>query len=363
MGGLAASIFMSLVQPAIAASADGALPSTTRKVVLEKAEKGFRWKLTESPVPTPGDNQVLIRVRAVALNRGDLEILDYDNRNDKSGQIVGSDAAGDVVAVGSKVKSVRKGARVTSTYFRDWVGGVPTAEKLDNSLGAGVDGVLGEYIVLDATSVVPMAAGLSYEEASTLPTAGLTGFMASIGRRELHKGDVVVVQGTGGVSLFAAQFASAAGGRVIVTSSSDEKIARAKKVGAQDGINYKSVPAWSARVLELTNQRGADVVVDVGGKDTLAESVKSLAFGGTLSIVGGITGYDGSVRAGALIGKSLNVQGIFVGSAADFARMNAFIAKHRLHPLIDHVYPFDQYQDALKQMQSGNFVGKLVIRF
>jgi NADPH:quinone reductase-like Zn-dependent oxidoreductase len=344
-------------------AAGPSIPATTRKVVLAKTEAGgYGWKLTTAPVPAVGDHQVLVHVRAVSLNRGDLEQFEPNQGPDISGLLVGSDAAGDVVAVGAKVSGVRKGARVTSTYFRNWPDGPPNRERLRDSLGAGVDGVLGDYIVLEDTSVVPIAAGLSYEEAATLPTAGLTGWMATLGHRELQKGDVVVVQGTGGVSIFAAQFASAAGARVIVTSSSDDKLRKAREIGAQDGINYKTTPAWSARVLELTSGHGADVIVDVGGKDTLEESTRSVAFGGQISIVGGLTGYGGQFRASSLIGKTARAQGIFVGSRADFLRMNTFIARHRLHPVVDRVVPLEQYADALKQMESGNFVGKIVLR-
>jgi NADPH:quinone reductase-like Zn-dependent oxidoreductase len=330
-------------------------------VVLDKFEGGYRWKLIEAPVPSIGERQVLVHVRAVSLNRGDLEMFDGAGPRDFSGRLAGSDAAGDVVAVGSKVKGVRAGARVTSTYFRNWIDGPPNQEIMRAAHGASVDGVIGDYVVLEDTAVVPMARELSYEEASALPTAGLTGYMATVGRRDLRKGDVVLVQGTGGVSVFAAQFAAAAGARIILTSSSDDKLRRAQAFGAQDGINYRSVPAWSARVLELTNGHGADLVVDVGGKDTLEQSIKSLAYGGTLSLVGGLTGYDGQLSAVTLIGRSARAQGIYVGSRTDFERMNAFIGRHRLHPVIDRTFTLDQYADALALMAAGSFVGKIVL--
>ena len=182
-----------------------------------------------------------------------------------------------------------------------------------------------------------------------------------MGRREPHKGDVVLIQGTGGVSVFALQFAAAAGARIILTSSSDDKLKRAAAIAPHEGINYKSVPEWGKRVFQLTNGHGADVVVDVGGKSSLEQSVRSLALGGTLSIVGGLTGYDGQLSAGALLGKVANVQGIFVGSRADFLRMNAFISAHHLHPVIDKTFPFEQFDAALKHMSDGDFVGKIVL--
>ncbi len=351
-----------LVAAPFATAATADIPKTTRKIVLEKGSSGvFGWKLIEAAVPSVGEHQLLVHVRAVALNRGDLEMFDAPPDADYSGRVAGSDAAGDVVAVGSQVKGVRVGARVTSTYFRSWIDGPPNRGIMQAAHGASVDGVMGDYVVLEDTAVVPIAKGLSYEEASTLPTAGLTGYMATVGRRDLRAGDVVLVQGTGGVSVFAAQFASAVGARVIITSSSDDKLRKAQRFGAKDGINYRTVPLWSARVLELTNGHGADVVVDVGGKSTLEQSVKSLAYSGMLSLVGGLTGYDGQLPAGALIGRSARAQGIYVGSRADFERMNTFIERHQLHPVIDRKFTLDRYADALALMGAGDFVGKIVL--
>jgi NADPH:quinone reductase-like Zn-dependent oxidoreductase len=337
-------------------------PATTRKVVLEKIESGYRWKLIEAPVPALGDHQVLVHVRAVALNRGDLEMLEPDTRRDSTGLVPASDAAGDVVAVGRAVEGLRVGSRVTSTYFRNWTDGPPSDEKLAQAHGASFDGVLGEYIVLEDTAVVPAPAHLSYEEAATLPTAGLTAWMATNGHREIRRGDIVLVQGTGGVSVFALQFAAALGARVIVTSSSDGKLTRAKTLGAQDGINYRTTPAWPDKVRELTHGHGADLVVDVGGKDTLALSVKSLAHAGTLSIVGGLSGYGGDIPALGLLMKSARAQGVYVGSRADYLRMSAFMSRHKLHPVIDRVFPLEQFDEALKYLGSGGFVGKIVLR-
>ena len=344
-------------------AAPASIATTTRKVVLEKVESGaYRWKLIEAPIPGVGDHQVLVHVRAVALNRGDLEMLDPDERRDHSGLLVASDAAGDVVAIGKQVQGIRKRERVTSLYFSNYVDSPPTRAKLSGAHGANVDGVLGDYIVLEDTAVAPIPPGLGYEEASTLPTAGLTAWMATAGQREIHRGDVVLVQGTGGVSVFAMQFAAALGARVIVTSSSDDKLRRALALGAHDGINYKSTPAWADRVHELTDDHGADVIVDVGGKDTLEQSTKCLAYSGTLSIVGGLSGYGGSIPSLGLLSKAARAQGVFVGSRADYLRMIAFIVKHHLRPVIDRTFTLEQYDDALRDMVSGGFVGKIVIR-
>ncbi len=356
-----------------------------RKVVLEKAASGYRWKVVQAPIPALGESEVLVRVHAVSLNRGDLVRLEHDSDDDRVGKVPVTDAAGEVVAVGSRVKGVHKGERVTNTYFKNWVDGPFSHERLDHVPGWTAEGVLADYIVLASTDAIPIPDWMTYEEAATLPTAGLTAWNAVAGKHELHAGDVVLVQGTGGVSTFALQFAVAAGAterrpsgqrgnpqrgaakeppagaRVIVTSSSDDKLARARALGARDGINYKAQPEWAKSVLQLTQGHGADLVVDVGGKATLAQSVDSLADGGTLSVVGGLTGYDGDISAWGLLKKAATAQTIFVGSRADYLRMLAFMTSHRLHPLIERVFPLNDYEEALKLMATGQFTGKIVL--
>jgi NADPH:quinone reductase-like Zn-dependent oxidoreductase len=336
--------------------------ATMRKVVLEKAGQGYRWKITQATVPSVAEHQVLVRVRAVGLNRGELSMLEPDAKADHTGMVPGSDAAGEVVAVGQLVKGVRKGERVTNTYFTNWTDGPFSHHLEDNVRGWTADGVLADYIVLDATDVVPIPAELSYEEASTLPTAGVTAWNAVASRREPRPTDVVLVQGTGGVSTFALQFAVAAGSRVIVTSSSDEKLAKARALGARDGINYKTQPAWAGRVMQLTQGHGADLVVDVGGKSTLEQSIGCLADSGTLAVVGGLSGYDGNISAWGLLMRAATAQAVFVGSRADYLRMLAFMKAHRVRPLIERVYPLDEYEAALRQMTDGQFTGKIVLK-
>jgi len=347
--------------PAAAALDTRAL--VNRRVVLEKTADGYHWKLTSGPLPRLRDHQVLIHVRAVSLNRGDVEILgESASRHDISGRQVASDAAGDVVAVGARVIAVHPGMRVTNTFFRRFLDGAPSAEKLADVYGFSVDGVLADYIAIDDTAVVPMPAGLSYEEAATLPTAGVTAWKATIGQRAIRPGNIVLVQGTGGVSTFALQFAAAAGARVIQTSSSDEKLKRSQAIVPHESINYRSVPDWSTQVLALTHGHGADLVVDIGGKATIDQSLKSLAYGGTLSLVGGVTGYDGMIPEGALMMRAARGQGVYVGSRADYLRMDAFIVAHHLHPVIDGVYPVDRFEDALRDLKADRFVGKIVLR-
>ncbi len=351
-----------------ARSAAAQPPATTRQMVLERNEAGrYAWKLVRVAVPAVGDHEVLVHMRAVSLQRGDIEIVDALSAasatgRDHTGQIVCSDGAGDVVAIGKLVRGVRVGSRVTSLYFSDYLDEPLSAEKQAKGHGYTVNGVLGDYVVLEDTGIAPMVAGLTFEEAATLPTAALTAWMATAGGGLVRRDDVALIQGTGGISTFALQFSAASGARVIVTSSSDEKLRRARALGARDGINYKDTPAWSDRVMALTGGRGADLVVDIGGKATLGQSMKSLAYGGTISLVGGLSGYGADVAADDLIHKAARAQGIYAGSRADYLRMSAFIKKHRIHPAIERTYPLDRYEEALKDLAAGNFVGKLVIR-
>jgi NADPH:quinone reductase-like Zn-dependent oxidoreductase len=351
--------------PALAASAS--IPSTTRQVVVAKDADGhYGWSLVQVAVPAVGDHQVLLHVHAVALQHGELELLDSlnkgTNKHDRTGQIVCSDAAGEVVAIGKHVTSVRTGARVTSLYFADYLDGPLSPAQQSQGHGYGINGVLGDYILIEDTGIAPMPAGMSYEEASTLPTAALTAWMATVGNNLVPRGGTVLVEGTGGISSFALQISSAFGARVIVTSSSDEKLERARSLGAHDGISYKSVPAWGDRVLELTGGRGADLVVDIGGKSTIEQSLKSLAYGGTVSLVGGLGGYGAEMPTSELITKVARAQGVYAGSRSDYLRMTKFFETHRLHPLVDRTYTLEDYAAALKDLAAGNFMGKLVIQ-
>lgn len=350
----AVGLFVSLT-----AAAESPLPATARKIIIETVGEHSAWKLLHAPLPPIRADQVLIKVHALSLNRSEVVKLERPaGQNDGKSPV--SDAAGEVVAVGREVSNVRIGARVTNTYFKNWIDGPYTEKYVDAIHGWTIEGVAAEYIALDAAAVVPIPPEFSYEEAATLPTAALTAWNATLGRT---KGDVVLVQGTGGVSTFALQFAHAMGAHVIVTSSSDDKLAHAKALGANDVINYRREPAWSERVLQLTNGRGADLVIDVVGKSTLEQSTSSLADAGTLAIVGGITGYDGNVPAWGLLKKSATARGVFVGSRADYLRMNAFMVDHKLRPLIDRTYPIEQYAEALQLMAAGNFMGKIVLTF
>ncbi len=342
------------------ASADPT-PQITRKIVFENIDQAYRYKLTEGPVAALGDHQVLVHMRAVALNRGDWEILTMATTADRSGRIAGSDGAGDVVAVGRAVRDFHPGDKVTSLYFRHWTEGLPDSAKLSEVTGLDLDGVFGDYVILDDTAVARMPPSLTYTEAASLPTTWLTAWSALTSWRKVRAGDVVLVQGTGGVSTAAIQLGAAMGARVMVTSSSDAKLLQAKALGAREGINYRTTPEWSKEVLKATGAHGADLVIDLGGTKTLEQSVKSLAYRGGVAIVGGLTGYDGAVPAEPLLIKVATAYGVFVGSRTDYYQMSRFLAKHGIHPAVDHVYRFEQLDEALSRLKSGDFVGKIVL--
>lgn len=357
--GAVAGLSLALPRQAFAGAAAASLPVTTRCLTFKETADGYTWDITRVPMPAIGARQVLVHVRAVSLNHDDLPPRHRIPKVNLTGLRIGTDAAGDIVALGHSVSAFHAGERVVNTYFRDWMDGAPSRAQM--SLSHHVSGVACGYIALDDTAVVATPEGYSYEEASTWPTAGVTAWVATVGRNRLGPGKVVVIEGTGGVSTFALQCAAAAGARIILTSDSDDKLKRTLEIAPHESINYRSVPNWSQRVLELTGGKGADLVVDVGGKRTLPQALRSLAPGGTLSIVGGLTGYDGEIPAGMLLNNVARAQGVFVGSRADFLRMIAFIRAHRLHPVIDRVFPFEEQGQALRLLKSGRFVGKIVL--
>lgn len=357
--GTVAALSLAAPRQACASEAVEPFPRTIRSLTLKETADGYGWTLTRTSMPTVGAHQVLIHVRAISLNHDDLPPRRRIPNVNLTGLRIGSDAAGDIVAIGKAVTAFHVGERVTNTYFRNWTEGIPARAQIHR---AKVPGVAAEYIALDDTAVVAMPDGYSYEEASTLPTAGVTAWVATAGRNQLGPGKVVLIEGTGGVSTFAMQFAAATGAQVILTSSSDEKLQRTLRIAPHASINYQSVPMWGQRVLELTGGRGADLVVDVGGKSTIPQAASSLAPGGTLSIVGGLTGYDGEVPASSLLGNVAKAQGVFVGSRTDFRQMIAFIRSHRLHPVIDRVFPLEEYEQAMSLLESDRFVGKIVLR-
>lgn len=317
---------------------------------------------TERPDPTPGYGQVLIKMRAASLNYRDLLVVKgLYNPKLPLPRVPFSDGVGSVVAVGEGVTKVKVGDRVAGIFFQKWLCGELTEAKAQTALGGAIDGILAEYAILDEDGVIFVPEHLTDEEAAALPCAALTAWNALFHDGNIKAGDTVLVQGTGGVSLFALQFALLAGAQVIATSSSDEKLERVRRLGAAETINYKQTSEWGKKAYTLANN-GVDYVVEVGGAGTLTESLKAVRYGGQISLIGVLSGGQGEVATASILMKNVRVQGIYVGSREMFAAMNAAIALHKLRPVIDRVYPFDEVPQALKYMESGSHFGKICIR-
>ncbi|HEV3112180.1 MAG TPA: NAD(P)-dependent alcohol dehydrogenase [Candidatus Binataceae bacterium] len=309
------------------------------------------------PVPAPGE--VLVRIRATSLNYRDLLI----GKAPRSAPLVPlCDGAGEVVEVGVGVSGVKVGDRVAGTYFQDWVSGPVTKNIFRTVLGQTIDGVLAEYVVLKEHGVVRIPEHLSFEEEATLPCAGLTAWQALVTEGRIKAGDTVVVMGTGGVSIFALQFALLCGAKVIATTGSDSKMERLKSMGASAVINYKTTPEWDKQVLELTGGAGADHVVEVGGAGTLPRSLRAVRHGGFISLIGVLGGAGEKFSPGNIILKGVRLQGIFVGSKEMFEDMNRAIALNRMRPVVDRTYQFEEAAQALAFVESGQHFGKVCIR-
>ena len=319
-------------------------------------------KLIELPEPEVTANDVLVRIRANSMNYRELIILRGGYiRNKKIPVIPVSDGVGEVVSVGENVTAFQKGDRVAGTFFRDWVTGVPTEKQMDTALGGGIDGMLAEYVALPEHAWVKLPEHLTYEEAATLPCAALTAWN-SLTTGGLIAGQTVLTLGTGGVSLFALQFAKLFGARVIITSSSDEKLERARALGADETINYRTYPEWQEKVRQLTDGAGVEQVVEVGGEDTLEQSLASARLGGYIGTIGVLSGFGGGGFTPAMVFfNHLRIQGIYVGSREMFAAMNAAIALHRLQPVIYKTIPFAEARQAYEILESGKHFGKIVI--
>jgi NADPH:quinone reductase-like Zn-dependent oxidoreductase len=335
--------------------------TTMRRYELKRIETGYALALATTPRPAPAKDQVLVRIRAVSLNHRDLYALQRIGGADSSGRIPVSDGAGEVVAIGADVKQFKIGDRVAGTFFEQWTDGKPTPAASMSARGGQAPGVLSEYVAAHENSWVKFPAHLSFEEASTLPCAGVTAWNALFTMGHMQPGDIVLLEGTGGVSIFGLQFAAAGGGKPIITSSSDTKLERARSMGAIGTVNYRTNVDWEREVRTLSGGRGVDHVLEVGGKDTLPRALKALALGGQVNLIGGLTGFNGQIDVGAVSGVQGTVRGIYVGSRADFTAMNAFIAKHALKPVIDKTFAFEQAKAAFEYLESGSHFGKVVV--
>ncbi|CAN5669006.1 NAD(P)-dependent alcohol dehydrogenase [soil metagenome] len=319
-------------------------------------------QLVERRDPTPGPRQVLVRVPATSLNYRDLITVEgnYARAAPKPDLIPLSDGAGEIVAVGPGVSRLKVGDRVAGCFMQKWIGGAIDETAQASAMGGAIDGMLTDLAVLEEDGAVVLPTGLSFEQGATLPCAAVTAWNALVEIGQLKAGDTVLVQGSGGVSIFALQFARMFGARVIATSSSAAKAERLKAMGAEAVIDYKATPDWDQEALKLTGGRGADLIVEVGGAGTLPRSFLAARLGGRIAVIGLLTG-PSQVDPMPILRRNLRVQGLYVGSKQMFESMNRAIAAGGLRPVIDKVFPFAEAKDAYRHLKGQSHFGKIVI--
>lgn len=312
--------------------------------------------------PRPGRRELLVRVHASSLNYRDIAIMrgTYGGRQPNAGIVPLSDGAGEVVALGADVRGFAVGDRVAGLFRQNWQGGKMPLRALDADLGGSRDGMLTDFIALNEESVVKLPAHFSYQEGATLPCAALTAWHALHAGEPLGAGETVLVLGSGGVSVFALQFAKLIGARVIATSSKTDKLARLAALGADEVVNYTAMPEWDREVLRLTDGGGVDRVIEIGGPGTLARSLRATAVGGRVIVIG-VLGGQAQIDPAPILGRRLIVQAISTGSREMFEQMNRAIAYGKLRPVIDKVFPFDAARDAYRYLDSAAHVGKVVV--
>jgi NADPH:quinone reductase-like Zn-dependent oxidoreductase len=324
-------------------------------------------QVVEKPDPTPGPGQVLVRMKAVSLNYRDLLMVNgmYGRGAATTADVITpfSDGCGVIEAVGEGVTKFKAGDRVATLFFQNWNSGPPTLEKLMSALGFPIPGAGAELQVFGQDGVSKVPEFLTDQQVATLPCAGLTAWRGLFEDARLEPGDTVVLQGTGGVSIFGLQFAKAAGYRTVITSSSDEKLARAQALGADHLVNYKTTPAWSGPVRQATAGRGADFIMEVGGGGTIQESMKAIRIGGHIAIIGVVAGAGDPFNPAALIGNSAKLQGLSVGSRDMFEAMCRAIDLHKIGPVVDKVFPWTDAKAAFSAMAGGEHFGKIVLQF
>lgn len=330
---------------------------------VENAWSDDNLRIGERPEPVAGPGEVRIKMLASALNYRDLLVprRGYGSRMQALPLIMLSDGVGQIDQVGNGVDPSRVGDRVCPLFFSSWPGGEPSAEHLAYSLGCEADGTMAEYMVVSAANVGPVPARLDDTEAATLPTAGVTAWRALVTEGRVKAGDTVLVQGTGGVSLFALQFAKLLGARVICTSSSDEKLDRVRRMGADFTINYRTTPEWG-RVARDAAGGGVDHVVEVGGQGTLMQSLRAVRPGGTISMIGVLGGSVMDAPLGLVVTRHVRLQGITVGNREDYLAMTRAIAHSGMRPVVDKVFTFEQLREAMQHLASGRHFGKICIR-
>ncbi|TDR39964.1 D-arabinose 1-dehydrogenase-like Zn-dependent alcohol dehydrogenase [Tahibacter aquaticus] len=313
-------------------------------------------------VAAPGPGEVRVRIRAVALNYRDLMVIRGDYLGSDAAPVIPtSDGAGEVIEVGAAVTRFKAGDRVATTFFRNWIEGRATPEKTAQSFGGAIDGFLAEEVVLSQDALVAVPEHLDFAEAATLTCAGVTAWNSLFVEGDARPGDSVLLLGTGGVSVWGLQLAKAAGLQALITSSSDAKLERARALGADTAINYTTTPHWHEPVLAATRGEGVEVVIEVGGAGTLKQSLLATRMGGTVAIVGGVSGWGSEVDPFQLIRGAKRVSGIYVGSRAMLQDLSRFVALHKIRPVVDRVFPFAQARAAYEYLASGSHFGKVVI--
>jgi NADPH:quinone reductase-like Zn-dependent oxidoreductase len=346
------------------AAAQGA---TIRQYQFAPRADGSRYDvvLKSVPRPVPGAHEVLVAIHATSINGGyDVDMRDRKPGvgRDLSGGIPFADGAGEVVALGADVTRFKVGDRVVGIFMQRWLDGDRTMDALESNRGGNAGGMLAEMIVANEQSLVAIPRHLSYEEAATLPTAGVTAWVGLFKYGGLERGDYVLLEGTGGVSTFGLVFAAAAGAKPIVTSSSDAKLAKARELGAFGTVNYRTHPDWQKEVRALTGGNGVNQVLEVGGADTVAKALDALALDGHVALIGTLSGFAPQIPTGPLFGAGAHLTAVFVGSRADFEAMSAFVAEHEIRPVIDRVFEFEQASAAFDLMADGDYMGKIVVR-
>jgi NADPH:quinone reductase-like Zn-dependent oxidoreductase len=316
----------------------------------------------ETERPVPAANQVLVRLHAASLNYRDLMMVEGSyNPKLRLPLVPFSDGAGEVVVIGTSVTRWKIGDRVCPIFMQGWIDAELDYQKSKTTLGGDLDGCLREYGAFQEDGLVRIPDHLSFEEAACLPCAGVTAWNALMNSGGLKKGDTVLCQGTGGVSLFALQFAKAAGAKVLITSSSNEKLERAKQLGADQLINYREREDWDTVALEMTEKRGVDHVIEIGGPGTLQRSMRAAKMAGRIAVIGVVAG-KGEFSNVPIFMKALRLIGVFVGSRAMFEEMNRTIESHGIRPVVDRTFGFDQVREALELMKRGQHFGKLVVK-
>lgn len=322
-------------------------------------------KVAERTQPKPGPGEVLLHMKAASVNYRDLVVplRGYGSFTGTLPLVPISDGVGEVAEIGTGVTRVATGDRVCPMFMQKWIAGEPDLNRLTSTLGGPMDGVMQEYMVMDEEGLAKAPEYLTNEEASTLPCAALTAWSALVTEGNVKAGDTVLLQGTGGVSLFALQFSKLIGAKVLIISSSDDKLKKAAALGADEGINYKNAPEWGKAVKKLTGGKGVDHIIEVGGEKTLPQSLRVIRPGGTISMIGVLSGINMGVSLGLIVTRKVRLQGITVGHRDSFEAMTRAMSQHQIKPVIDRLFPFEELKEAMEYLRQGKHFGKICIRF